>query len=90
VLSRDKSPVTFGACARHVSNLADPNENYFVLLGGQDGWLNGPYLSDQVALWQAGAYVKVPLTREAVAAWAEQTVTVAPRGGDRSIRSPIP
>jgi penicillin amidase len=41
-LSGEKGRVTYGATARHVSDLADPDAHWFVLLGGQDGWLDGP------------------------------------------------
>ena len=60
-LSNSKHYVTYGANARHVSDLSDMDLNYFVLLGGQDGfWSSCNYL-DLFALWQKGQYVKVPL-----------------------------
>ena len=59
---------TFGAQSRHVSDMGDPDSNYFVLFGGQDGWIGSPAFSDQVPLWRAGKLVKVPLTQQAVAA----------------------
>lgn len=60
-ISRGRHRVGYGACARHISNLADPDDNRFVLLGGQDGWLGSANFLDQVALWRAGGYVTVPL-----------------------------
>lgn len=63
----EKVFVTYGACARHVSDLSDPNANDFVLLGGQDGWLMSPQLSDQVDLWRQGRYIRIPLDVEQVA-----------------------
>jgi penicillin amidase len=59
---------TYGSQSRHVSDLSDPDANDFVLLGGQDGWLGSDALLDQVPLWQAGKYVRVPLRLEAVRA----------------------
>ena len=56
-----RKEVVFGSQSRHVSDLGDPNENYFVMLGGNDGWLNSPQLNDQVDLWKKGKYVKLPL-----------------------------
>jgi penicillin amidase len=53
--------VRFGACARHVSDMAYPDANFFVLLGGQDGWLGSANFHDQVPLWREGGYVTVPL-----------------------------
>ncbi len=59
--------VRFGACARHISDLADPDANFFVLLGGQDGWLGSANFDDQVALWRQGEYVQVPLLANSIA-----------------------
>ncbi|MBV9784024.1 MAG: penicillin acylase family protein, partial [Acidisphaera sp.] len=56
--------VSFGSCARHISDLADPDANRFVLLGGQDGWPGSANFLDQVPLWRAGAYIGVPLRPE--------------------------
>jgi len=56
---RHSSP--YGAVSRHISDLADLDRNFFVLLGGQDGWINSSTFIDQVKLWHANAYVQVPL-----------------------------
>lgn len=65
----------YGANARHVSDMADPNANWFVLLGGQDGWLNSGNFADQVDLWQRAEYIRVPLEVPAVrAAFRRQTI----------------
>ncbi len=56
----------YGAQSRHISDMGDPNANYFVLLGGQDGWLNSENFADQVPLWRDGEYLQVPLNVEAV------------------------
>ncbi len=68
--AHDRSPerhgVQYGANARHVSDLSDPDANYFVLLGGQDGRLNSSTMLDQWPLWREGKYVQMPLTLEAV------------------------
>lgn len=67
--------IGYGSCARHISDLADPDANRFVLLGGQDGWLGSENFLDQVPLWRSGRYITVPLTRAAVAeAFAHVTV----------------
>jgi penicillin amidase len=60
-LVRKPHVVGFGACARHVSDLADPDANRFVLLGGQDGWIGSANFLDQVPLWRRGDYVTVPM-----------------------------
>lgn len=66
--------VTYGACARHVSDLSDSDRNLFALLGGQDGWLGSACAADQVGMWRAGRYVAVPLRPEAARAWPHRTV----------------
>jgi penicillin amidase len=70
--------VLFGSNARHVFDLSDPDENYFVLLGGQDGWIGSTTFLDQVALWRSGRYVKVPLKLDAVQHNAAVRVELTP------------
>jgi penicillin amidase len=53
--------VTYGSSARHISDLSDLDCNYFVLLGGQDGWLGSDTYGDQLALWHRNETVQVPL-----------------------------
>jgi len=72
-LVRGRHRVTFGSCARHVSNLADPDANWLVLLGGQDGWLGSVNLLDQLPLWREGRSIQVPLRHEATRAWPHLT-----------------
>ena len=57
---------SYGANARHVSDLSDMDRNWFVLLGGQDGWLNSSTFLDQVPLWREGRYIEIPLRIESV------------------------
>jgi penicillin amidase len=63
----DRHVVRYGANARHLSDLADPDANHFVLLGGQDGWLGSTTWLDQLPLWREGRYVQMPLGAAAVA-----------------------
>lgn len=63
-----KHTARYGSQARHVSDLSDPNANYFVLTGGQDGWLNSSTFMDQIELWQEGEYIRMPLSQEFVEA----------------------
>ncbi len=65
-LGAEPQRVRYGANARHVSDLADPDENYFVLLGGQDGTINSANALDQLPLWLDGRYLRLPLTMENV------------------------
>ncbi len=66
---RGRHRVTYGACARHVSDLSEPDANWFVLQGGQDGWLGSANATDQAALWHDGQAIVVPLRPEAARAW---------------------
>ncbi|MEE8435051.1 MAG: penicillin acylase family protein [bacterium] len=72
----------YGSCARHVSNLADPDDNRFVLLGGQDGWLGSTTLLDQVALWERGETFRMPLLAETAAETFPHRMTISPENGD--------
>jgi penicillin amidase len=56
----------FGAQSRHISDLSDPDSNYFVLLGGQDGFLGSTTFLDQVPLWERGEFIRMPLTLEVI------------------------
>lgn len=53
--------VQYGAQARHVSDLADPDANHFVLLGGNDGWIGSDNYADQLGRWRNRTYVHMPL-----------------------------
>ena len=62
----EQQQVFYGSSARHISDLSSPDANYFVLHGGQDGWLMNPNLADQTKLWRKGEYIKIPLTMDKV------------------------
>jgi penicillin G amidase len=65
-ISDEEHAARYGSHARHVSDMADENKNYFTLLGGQDGWLGSEHLLDQVPLWLKGESIQVPLSLNAV------------------------
>ena len=69
----------YGSNARQISDLSHPDANYFVLLGGQDGWFNSANFTDQVALWRTGKYVQMPLTLKAVRKNALRKTVLAPK-----------
>ena len=62
----EKHNTTFGSNARHISDMSDPDRNYFVLLGGQDGWFGSTTFLSQYPLWEKGKYIQVPLLLETV------------------------
>ena len=77
-LTAGKNAATYGAVARAISDLSNPEENYFVLLGGQDGRLRSDATLDQVPLWLSGQYIKVPLPLESVRKSFEFSVELTP------------
>ena len=66
--TNERHPAFYGSQARQITDMADPDANHFVILGGQDGWLNAEGFTDQLTLWQRGEYIRMPLTREGVEA----------------------
>ena len=65
-LSNEKRNVTYGANARHISDLGDADENYFSLVGGQDGFWGSENYLDLYRLWQLDEYVRLPLRLESI------------------------
>lgn len=77
----ERHSTRFGSNARHISDLSDMDKNYFVLLGGQDGWFNSHNFLDQVQHWRAGDYVHVPMRLPAIRKnFRHKTVLTAPGG----------
>jgi len=74
----ERHPARFGSNARHISDLSDPDANWFTLLGGQDGWFNSANFTDQVPLWLKGEYVKVPFRIETVRKDFPHKTTLSP------------
>lgn len=70
----------YGAQSRHISDMADPDANWFVLLGGQDGWLGSTTQLDQVELFTEGRMIRVPLRPETVAETSPHAMTLTPVG----------
>ncbi|HSV28298.1 MAG TPA: penicillin acylase family protein, partial [Candidatus Omnitrophota bacterium] len=60
--------IRFGANARFLADLADPDATRVVLLGGQDGWPGSATFLDQLDLWRAGEAIPLPLRPETVRA----------------------
>lgn len=80
-LSTKKEFVTYGANSRQISDLSDIDNNYYVLLGGQDGWLGSPNVEDQLALWRKGEYFQFPLKIESIQKQFTSHVThILPKG----------
>jgi penicillin amidase len=75
-LTSERHRVRYGSNSRHVSDMTDPDRNLFVLLGGQDGWLNSSTFLDQVPLWRDGEYIELPLRLETVRERFPRTMTL--------------
>ncbi|MGB0748022.1 MAG: penicillin acylase family protein [Magnetospiraceae bacterium] len=65
-LTADRHNAFFGAQSRHLSDMSDPDANFFVLIGGNDGWINSQNANDQTDLFLKGEYIQMPLTGGAV------------------------
>lgn len=68
LIGPDPAPARYGSQARHVSDMSDPDANWFVLFGGQDGWWGSAAFADQIPLWREGRFIRMPLGDAAVAA----------------------
>jgi penicillin amidase len=60
-LSNEKHYARYGANARFIADMSGLDENYFALLGGQDGFLGSKNFLDLFGLWSKGEYVKIPM-----------------------------
>ena len=81
--------VSFGSMARQVSDMADPDANWFTLFGGQDGWLGSAAFADQVPLWRERRGIRMPL-RPADGRGGVPRVTEPESRGRREVRGSAP
>jgi len=75
----DRDVTTYGSQSRHVSIMDHPDNNYFVLFGGNDGWIGSENFADQVDLWQKAEYIKLPLMVDAARARSTTQMVLTPR-----------
>jgi penicillin amidase len=76
-LTSERHRARYGSNSRHISDMTDPDRNLFVLLGGQDGWLNSATFLDQVPLWREGRYIELPLRPETVRAHFKRSMPLS-------------
>ncbi|MCY4066067.1 MAG: penicillin acylase family protein, partial [Rhodospirillaceae bacterium] len=76
--SDERHDTRYGQQARHLSDLADMDDNRFLLLGGQDGWFNSSTALDQVPMWRRGDYIRLPMRAESVKAWRARAMRLKP------------
>jgi penicillin amidase len=67
-MTAERHLTRYGAQARHVSDLSNPDANWFVLLGGNDGWYQSANFRDQLQPFMDGKFFSVPLQIETVRA----------------------
>ena len=79
-LERERHWSTYGSQSRFISDLSDPDLNYFVLFGGQDGYLGSANFADQISLWERREFVRLPLRPETVRAEFPRTTVIRPGG----------
>ncbi len=78
-LSGAKMNTGFGSQARHISDMADLDSNWFALLGGNDGWFNSANFFDQVENFRSSTLIEVPLRLESVRAKFPYRTTLNPQ-----------
>jgi penicillin G amidase len=72
-LTARRHAVSYGASARFLADMAEPDSNHVVLLGGQDGWLGSSTFLDQATLWRQGRTIAMPLRAATAQAWPHRT-----------------
>jgi penicillin amidase len=77
-LTSERHATRYGTQARHISDLSDPDANWFVLLGGQDGWFNSSSFVDQVDPFMRGVLIQVPLSLDKVRAGFTHRLDLVP------------
>jgi penicillin amidase len=78
-LERGRHASSFGSMARHISDLSDLDNNWFCILGGQDGWIGSENFLDQLELWQERRYIRMPLRPATIEAEFPVTMTLMPK-----------
>jgi penicillin amidase len=76
--TNERHSTFYGANSRFICKVNDLNANYFVLLGGQDGWMGSDHFTDQVDLWLQGKYIEIPMDAERVSRNFESRIDLKP------------
>ncbi|MEM7072765.1 MAG: penicillin acylase family protein, partial [Pseudomonadota bacterium] len=77
-ITTDRHRTRYGAQSRHISDMGDPDANYFVLAGGNDGWISSQNANDQTPLWLRGDYIRMPLQHATIRKEFGRSVTLMP------------
>ena len=81
-LVRKQHAASYGSQSRFIADMSDPDASWFVLFGGQDGWLGSGNYADQLALWRCGEYVQMPLSEAKVRARFPRVQVLEPKPAD--------
>ena len=65
-LQNQKHYARYGANARFIADMSSPDENYFALLGGQDGYFGSDNYLDMAEKWKKGEFIKVPMSLDKI------------------------
>jgi len=68
-----------GPSVRRIVDLADPENSWSVIPGGQSGQALSEHYQDQLELWRQGKYRTVSMSREAIAAGSKNTLVLQPK-----------
>ncbi len=68
----------YGSQSRHISSMADLDDNWFILFGGQDGWIGSEHFADQVPLWKTGGQIRIPLREETAKSTCSRKTVLTP------------
>lgn len=85
-LVRKRHAASYGSQSRFIADMSDPDASWFVLFGGQDGWLGSGNYADQLTLWRRGEYVQMPLSEAKVRARFPRVLVLEPRSADANRR----
>jgi len=77
-LSTEQVSAGFGAQARHISDMADLDSNWFALIGGNDGWINSENFLDQIEAFRTSTPIRFPMRPETVRAQFGHTIVLNP------------
>ncbi len=75
--TQKRHATNFAANARFLADLADPDETYACLLGGQDGWPGSRSMFDMVGPWRRSDYSRLPMTEAGLAAEFDRVTHIA-------------
>lgn len=84
-ITGEKHKTIYGSQSRHISDLSDINENYFVLFGGQDGFINSENYLDQVPLWSEGELIKIPFDLDKISDTFTHRSRLGPSMSERKV-----